>query len=196
MDTAALLQKLRELGQTKRLPKGTVLFRQGEDAARFYCMEEGTVKAFYATHDGKQFTKSFVQRGECIASLASIVDGEPSTFTAVCIEDCVTLEVSRAVLLDVLSQDSQLAQVLNALLLKIAAKKERREYELLCLSAEERYQRFCAAEAGLASKLSQEEIARYLGITPVSLSRIRQRRRAKAALATRRDIDAPPVADF
>lgn len=64
---------------------------------------------------------------------------------------------------------------LNEFLLALAMKKEQREYEFLCLSAAERYLLFCQREAELVPRLSQLDIARYLGITPVALSRIRRR---------------------
>ena len=52
-------------------------------------------------------------------------------------------------------------------------KKERREYEFLCLSAEERYRLLIKRSPDLVRQVTQNEIARYLGITPVALSRIR-----------------------
>ena len=48
-------------------------------------------------------------------------------------------------------------------------------YDLLCRSAEERYRVFLAQEPALADRLTQSDIARYLGITAIALSRIRRR---------------------
>ena len=57
----------------------------------------------------------------------------------------------------------------------ISQKKEQREYEFLNFSAEERYQKFAAENAQLIDHLTQNDVARYLGITPVALSRIKKR---------------------
>jgi hypothetical protein len=54
-------------------------------------------------------------------------------------------------------------------------KKERREREFLTESAEARYQMLLEDSPGLFDKVKQKDIARYLGITPVALSRIRGR---------------------
>lgn len=54
-------------------------------------------------------------------------------------------------------------------------KKERREYELLCLSAEDRYRALMENTPQLADMVTQNEIALYLGVTPVGLSRIKKR---------------------
>jgi len=51
--------------------------------------------------------------------------------------------------------------------------KTRREILLLTKSAEERYLEFRVMYPGLENYISQYHIASYLGITPVSLSRIR-----------------------
>jgi CRP-like cAMP-binding protein len=53
--------------------------------------------------------------------------------------------------------------------------REERAHELLTASATERYARFCAAHRSLLPRLRDYDIASYLGITPVSLSRIRGR---------------------
>ena len=50
---------------------------------------------------------------------------------------------------------------------------ERREYQFLALSAKERYQQFRSDYPGLEQRISQAQIASYLGINPVTLSRIR-----------------------
>jgi len=60
-------------------------------------------------------------------------------------------------------------------LIELAIKKERREYEFLCLSAPQRFALLKQRSPELVSRLTQNDIARYLGITPVALSRIKQR---------------------
>ncbi|MBL4788193.1 MAG: hypothetical protein JKY60_03815, partial [Kordiimonadaceae bacterium] len=75
-----------------------------------------------------------------------------------------------------LAADNKLiADRMTDLLLSLAMKKERREYELLCLSAEQRYRLLLERQPDLVSKIKQQDIALYLGITPVALSRIKKR---------------------
>jgi len=61
-------------------------------------------------------------------------------------------------------------------------RKRMREEELLCLSAEKRYLDFVSSEPILAQRLEQQEIAAYLRITPVALSRIKRRLRTQKML--------------
>ena len=175
-----LIGKLSHLGTERLAPKGTVLLRQGMKLDSFFVIKEGLAKAFYVTVDGREFIKSIISEGECIASAQVIVTGDVCPFYLVALEDTHLIEIPGRTLLKLVGDDPGLAQSINKMLLQIAMKKERREYELLCLSAEQRYRSFCQRNPHLAERMSQLDIARYLGITPVALSRIRKRIRAEA----------------
>ncbi len=163
------------VGTPVTLIKGTCLFRQHEPAANLFFIEQGLVKAFYETRDGKEFIKSFIRERQIIGSLQALFADRPNSFSVVALEDCVVREIPKAHLLGAADENRELQKLMNEQLLALAMKKEQREYELLCLSAETRYQVFCQREAALADRLTQLDIARYLGITPVALSRIRKR---------------------
>ena len=61
-----------------------------------------------------------------------------------------------------------------ALIASIAstALQERRERELLTLNAEERYRLLVQERPELVSLVPQKDLARYIGVTPVAMSRI------------------------
>lgn len=170
-----MITQLMKISKPQVFSKGEHLFRQGEPAGNFYYVEQGLIKAYYGTPDGKQFIKTFVKEGGFIASMQAIVSDQPSSFTAISVENTKVMVVSRENLLKAITDDTEFVRTLNGLLLRVASKKEQREYELLCLTPEERYLLLCKREPELLRRLSQEDIARYLGITPVSLSRIRKR---------------------
>jgi CRP-like cAMP-binding protein len=69
----------------------------------------------------------------------------------------------------------EIAARLVDFLLAFAMKKERREMEFLSLTAEDRYRLLLERAPELEQRVRQKDIARYLGITPVALSRIRAR---------------------
>lgn len=168
-------EQLKQLGNIRRFSKGSFLFRQGARGGSLFFIQSGLVKAYYETLDGKEFIKSFVTEGEFIASMQAIVAGNPNSFTVLSLEDSVVIEVPKDAVFNLVINNPGLTDILNAMLLKLAMKKERREYELLCMSPEERYLLLCERDARLLERLSQNDVARYLGITPVALSRIRRR---------------------
>lgn len=170
-----LIDLLEGKGKLRLYPKGRFIFRQGEQVDKLYLIKQGLIKAYYETRDGKEFIKSFIPEGGIIASLHAIVADQPSPFNVLSLEDCTALEIPKLELDTLLSASQQLASIMYSFLLELAMKKERREFEFLCLSADERYRLFCQREPELVARLSQMDIARYLGITPVALSRIRHR---------------------
>lgn len=166
---------LQSFGCVRQVKKGSFLFHQHEKNQQLFFIEQGLVKAFYETIEGKEFIKSFIAEGGFIASMQAVVAGSASAFSVLALEDCAVLEVPASVFTGPLADDPVVMQKLNQALLQLAMKKEQREYEFLCLSPEQRYLAFCEREPGLIARLTQQDIAKYLGITPVALSRIRKR---------------------
>ena len=147
-------------------------------------MQTGLLKAFYLTDDGREFIKSFIWEGGFIGSLAASVPGGRTTYSIICLEDTEAVALSFPDLAQATERDHSVALALNTALLALAVKKEAREYEFLCLSAEERYQIIVERWPELINRLTQNDVARYLGITPVGLSRIRSRLQQQRAVRT------------
>ena len=161
-------------GKRLELDRGQVLLRQGERDNRVFVVRSGLLKAFYQTLEGNESIKSFLAEGEGIASLQAVAGPGESTFGLQALEPASVVAVPGERLM-ALQRDPALAPLLSRLLLNVAMKKERREYELLCLSAERRYALFCQRSPALLQRVTQADIARHLGVTPVALSRIRKR---------------------
>jgi hypothetical protein len=64
-----------------------------------------------------------------------------------------------------------------------SSRKRQREEDLLCLAAEARYLAFTRRDPDLSRRLELQEIAAFLRITPVALSRIRRRLRLRGDLS-------------
>ncbi len=171
----AFLEQLESLAKVQKVDQRQYLFRQSERCNNFFMIRQGLVKASYTTLDGRELIKSFIREGQCIASMHTIAACEPSPFGVIALEPCTLLTISGTDLQRLAEQSHAFARSLNKLFMEVAMKKERREYEFLCLSAQQRYKLLVQREPTLLSRLKQADIARYLGITPVALSRIRAR---------------------
>jgi CRP-like cAMP-binding protein len=173
--------QFKNVGVVRFFPKGSFLFRQGDKVGNLFFVQTGLVKAYYETIDGKEFIKSFVGEGEFIASMQAVVADNTCSFSVLSLEASQVLEVPQQALLNLVACDLEVAWSVNKMLLDLSMKKEQREYELLCMPPEARYLAFCERGFELIGRLSQNDIARYLGITPVALSRIRRRLGVQAA---------------
>lgn len=161
--------------QRRRFDKGQVVFRQGDLSRDVYILQRGLLKLFYVTHDGKEWIKSFIADTGVFGSRRSQIGDGSSAFTAACLEPCEVLVLGYDRFRAAMAQDVDLLQLFLEMSEIMALRKEVREHDLLCLSAEARYRRFIAGQGNLAARLMQVDIARFLGVTPVALSRIRRR---------------------
>ena len=148
---------------------------QGDDDQSLYHVSSGLLKAYYSSEDGKEFIKSFLLPGDLIGSLNSAVLQGGCSFSLVCLEPAKLIRIPLEVIQQHSRKDLMLANTMIELLIRFSMKKEKREYEFLCLSAEERFAQLLRSTPELVEKVTQNDLARYLGITPVGLSRIKKR---------------------
>jgi len=176
MDLSELINRN---GKRIEKAKQSMIFSQGEIDQSLYILHSGLLKAFYTSADGKEFIKSFIIPGDTIASLVSARSGSGCTFSLICLEPSTLIKIPFSIIESYSKSDSEIANAMMDMLMDFAMKKERREFELLCLSAEQRFDLLKEKQPIILEKVTQNDIARYLGITPVALSRIRKRMREK-----------------
>lgn len=164
-----------EYGEVLSYNSGDIVLRQGDNNSSLYYVESGLLKAYYVTAGGKEYVKSFLKEADIIGNLVSMTTEDRCSFSLICLEPSSLVRMPFDDLVKLAEADLGVANQLIALLLSFALKKERREYEFLCLSAEERYRTIKKTTPELLKRVTQNDVARYLGITPVALSRIRSR---------------------
>ena len=163
-------------GRAITLAAGTHLFRQGDPEPPCFLLQEGLLKAYYLTAEGKDFIKSFFMEGAVIGSLRSGFEAIPCPYSVVALEPCSLIALPLAELRRATTNDLELANELIDFLVTLAIKKERREHDFLILSPAENYRQLQRDMPRLVERITQNDTAKYLGITPVALSRIRRRR--------------------
>ncbi|MEM7427459.1 MAG: Crp/Fnr family transcriptional regulator [Pseudomonadota bacterium] len=166
---------LAEHGRALQCEQGQYLFRQGDDNRALYLLKGGLLKAYYLSADGKENIKSFLVPGDTIGSLKGVFSESGCSFNLVCLEQSELVRIDFDIVYSHSRDNLALAREMLDFLLKFAMKKETREFELLCLPPEERYRRLLETTPRLFDQVTQNDIARYLGVTPVGLSRIKKR---------------------
>lgn len=162
-------------GTTLKLAKGGHVFMQGEAEKSLYFVQSGLLKAYYTSEDGKESIKSFIQSNDIIGSLSAAYSDKNCTFSLVCLEPTKLRKIPFNIILDYSKKDLQIANNMIEVLINFSIKKELREFEFLCLSAEERFCKLAEGNPTLLAKVTQNDLAHYLGVTPVGLSRIKKR---------------------
>ena len=181
---AALLEaEARRSGEwrARTVPSGTDIFAPRQDAAPVCILTCGLVKLSYPMAGGEAWTKSFiVDRG--VFGPVSASEPAPS-FGALTLEESSLGVVRLGWLTAKLEEHADLQKAASGFQAWLLERKRQREEDLLCLAAEARYLAFTRRDPDLSRRLELQEIAAFLRITPVALSRIRRRLRLRGDLS-------------
>lgn len=161
--------------QSVQVMAGSTVFHQGAEHPFVHVVRLGLIKNVYVRVEGEMWIKSFTSEGRFIASIAALKAGGCASFSAICIEDCELERIPFDVIELFARRDLVWANMLRKAITIFAERKEQRERELLVLSAEERYRALMAEQSDLERRVSQKDIAAYIGVTPVGLNRIIKR---------------------
>ncbi|MGH6647824.1 Crp/Fnr family transcriptional regulator [Aquabacterium sp.] len=163
--------------QLMRLEKGQVLFEVGQPHPYLYVVRQGCLKLLYRGASGDEWVQDFVAEGAFFCSLTALVGGL-SSYACEALEACELERLHYPWLEETARQQQPWQQALLSGWKDYATRKELRERDLLTLTPPQRYEAFMRTHPGLAQRIPQKDLARYLGVTPVSLSRIRGRLKA------------------
>jgi CRP-like cAMP-binding protein len=161
--------------QYRNLARGETWINEGKKEQFIGFVLEGNMRHYY-TRDGEEKTTYFYFENHLVSSYFSAITGMPSPLTIEALTDTRLLTFSYAHLKWMYDQSPKWERFGRLLAEYLALGLEERMAGLLMMSAEERYlQLLQGNKQKIIERIPQHYIANYLGITPVSLSRIRKR---------------------
>ncbi|HCC00780.1 MAG TPA: Crp/Fnr family transcriptional regulator [Ruminococcaceae bacterium] len=159
--------------QISRHQKGELIIVAGQDAYQPSILLSGLIRVFFLNAAGAEVTNLFIlEKTFYGADFLTMKKASVCSFEA--LEDCVSLVLNREVLQSVLKQNIRLLLAYTGVLEQSLNRKILRENALITKTATERYLALKHAYPQIEKRVNQTQIASYLGITPVSLSRIRR----------------------
>ncbi|WP_029040714.1 Crp/Fnr family transcriptional regulator [Cucumibacter marinus] len=154
---------------------GSMIFAAGDPLTSVQVVRTGLVKLCYVLADGDEWIKSFIPEGQLFTSITAHMGEGGAGFDAVALEPTEIESLPFSVLRELAANDLAWAGMLTELLLAYAARKEARERDFLTLKPEARYRTLRRTNPGLIARITQKDLAAYLGVTPVGLNRIVKR---------------------
>ncbi|MFC5044808.1 Crp/Fnr family transcriptional regulator [Aquimarina hainanensis] len=148
---------------------------EGEVPKKIAFIHTGLFRYVYIHEKGYEYTKSLITKHQFICSYSAMIAQTPSHFYIEALEDAELLVVPYQKWIDLVKNDLFWTQLLLGFVEKGFITKEKRERDLLLLSAEKRYLNFLKEFPDIDQRIPQTIIASYLGIQPESLSRIRKK---------------------
>ena len=135
----------------------------------------GLFRVFYITEDGNEKTLVFREEGRILSAFSAYVANESSWYSIQALENSILSYISFNDYKEII-ENYQCWQIIKSKYLEMLfIEKEKRESELLSDDAYTRYKKFKLKYPNLEDRVNQYHIASYLGITPVALSRIKNK---------------------
>lgn len=163
----------------REIHKGEILVDLGDVARETYFILEGYIRFYYLTDDGREVTGFIFKPGDFGSSGESFFSQTPSLQVLEAVTDGRVLSLSNQALNGLYRSVPRLNVFVRRLLESRMVNAQRVVASLIMHKPEERYGRFVEEQSELVRDVPQHILASYLGITPVSLSRIRRRRAEK-----------------
>ena len=138
-----------------------------------YFVCEGLLRVYYATDAGKEANKAFVPENSFAAPLAASALGLPLIYGVQALENSALAVASYAEFTALFEVDPVYDRLGRFIAETLLIRKELRMRSLLQQNATERYLEFARQFPDLLQRIPQYHIASYLGITEVSLSRLK-----------------------
>lgn len=166
--------------------KDSFLLQQGERFTQVLLVEAGVLRLFFTQADGREFNKNFFAAGSLVLPMTGRMASAPSLFGIATLQKAVVWAAPLATFKKTLVDADLWHTVQRKLLAGMVDQKLQREHDLLALSGSERYRKFCLEHPNFSHRIPVGQLASYLGLTSVSLSRIRSASRKRAAHAPQR----------
>lgn len=175
MIDAQIIQHLVASAKQEHLKKGDYVVEAGEKQLQIPFLVKGILRGFVVDENGQDTTDCFAFKSGDVVCGCNGISG-PSPINMEALTDCELFLVPVSVLENLLEQYPELGLLYNKLLVE-ALKRHWEIKRILYQSAMQRYQWFLENYPGLINRVSNKYIASFLGMTPVTLSRLRRQLR-------------------
>ena len=160
--------------QEKTYPAHTLLLREGEVSKNMFIVGKGCLRLWF-NKDGKDITCQFFFENEAVSSMESFFNDTPGAFNIETLEPSHIFILSRENLHKLMDEVAGFYEFMHKLKDRRLLYYARMFFSRLMENPEQRYKKLVEECPYIIQRVPQHYIASFLGITPVSLSRIRKR---------------------
>ncbi|MCW3074684.1 MAG: putative transcriptional regulator, Crp/Fnr family [Flaviaesturariibacter sp.] len=164
---------VRDSSHIESFKKNDILLSEGEYSKNHYFILKGCVRTYYII-DGNEKTTEFYTENQSIVP-ASMVTKEPSEYFISCLEDCTIAIGSEERDLVLIERIPKLKNLIMKSDIQVRIHNQVMFDNFKSKTPEMRYHFLLDTRPDLFNRVPLHQLATYLGITPVSLSRMRKR---------------------
>ncbi|MBA6156644.1 Crp/Fnr family transcriptional regulator [Tenacibaculum sp. S7007] len=174
--------EFRQIFSLKTYKKGSVIAGYNQTKGKFFLIKEGITCSYLNDEKGKKVIRTLFLPMSVMASLKSIINQPNVNNVNVnfhCLTDCKILIADLDDFLNLVDKHHDISKLYIQILEKSYSELIRRITHLTTLEATERYLHLKKIAPSIENQIPQYQIASYLNITPIQLSRIRKKLSSK-----------------
>jgi len=158
-----------------KVARKELLLESGKVADKIYFLPEGFVRFFHTKKDGSEVTNDFYFAPGFITSFTSLIEQNPSIVNIQAMVKMDLLYIKYKNLIALYDQEHKIERLGRLIAEQVYISSEKHLFSFLNDSPQERYEWLIREYPEYIKNIPLHYLASFLGITPESLSRIRNR---------------------
>lgn len=157
----------------RQVRKKTFLLQEGEICDFEAFLLKGCIRSYYLDKEGTETILLFAVEDWWVSDLTSFSERSPSNLFIETLEDCELLFINYAGKAALFEKVPAFEHLFRLLVQRSLSVLQQRFYATVSQTAEERYLQFLEKYPQIAQRVPQHQIARYIGVSPEFLSKVR-----------------------
>lgn len=170
-DVDALKRLIMERGTHRRLKRGEVLVKVGEESGKLFLIRNGSFKCVRKDSRSRERVLALMFDGELVANYLTTRCGVPSMFDVVALEESTGYEVDLSACADEFERTIEGKVYVRSFVEALAYNLLCKILSLACLSPWERLDELRKKIPDIFTRASRQVVASYIGVSPETLSR-------------------------
>ncbi|QCX02346.1 Crp/Fnr family transcriptional regulator [Aggregatimonas sangjinii] len=166
---------LEGLVAVKTYQKNELLLDQGQVCKNLFFVEEGSLRAYHLNREGKEATIMFAIEDWWISDMYCFANQKPAMVSLEALEASKVVALSFDVFGLLVQRLPKFERFFRILFQNAYAREQLRILDAISFTTEQRYHRFVSKYPHIAKKVTQKQIASYLGVTPEFLSSVKKK---------------------
>lgn len=174
-NTDLIFQAVLSIAQKKVFSKKTSLLVEGNTCKHIYFIEQGALRSWF-NDEGKDITFQFYFEKDIVTSFESLQTHQPALYNIETITTVKAYVIRRDDFYRLVKNNDKINDLINEHLMHRLYHYQRLFISRIKNSPKQRYNELLDINPKILSRVPHHYIATYLGITPVSFSRIKNKK--------------------
>ncbi len=157
-----------------KVPEGTIIVEKGRRNSCEYFLLDGIVRSYLTNQDGEPVTLLFFEECSVLSPYVTRTSDSRSLINLEALADCTLAQVDAREFEKLIEVNLEIRDFANTILRNELFQKINKEIRLISWTGKQRLEQFRKDYSMLENLVPHGMIASYLGITNVSLSRLRK----------------------